>query len=130
MTIFTEGDYTVHVCQDIYEWGKEFYGVRDGEEIANEEELLTSCMGYAQIEDKFIWIFIPPNKPVGEDLPRTIAHEVGHCIESSYRRDLTEDSEDALHEEKANHYEEFFVLSNNIYTKILRILYPLYKIIT
>lgn len=83
MKILKEQDYTINICTDIVEWAKEFYGMPEGATIANEEEVVNECMGFAQIEDKEIWVFVPKEYNL-KDLKETIAHEIGHIIELQY----------------------------------------------
>ena len=111
MKRFTLFGYKINVCQDIEEWGKEFYGLPEGAEIDNRTELESECMGFAQPEDKEMWLFVPHHHK-NNDLSETIAHELGHL--------MTFKSDD--HEKRAEHYENFYKLVIRIRSRILRIL--------
>jgi uncharacterized protein YjaZ len=67
------------------EWAQEFYDMPQDAIIANKEEVLAECMGFAQIDDKEIWIFVPPQYDLA-DLIQTIAHEVGHIVEMKHTK--------------------------------------------
>lgn len=114
MHTFREGDYTVNICTDIIEWAKEFYGMPDNATIHNKQEVESECMGFAQIDDKEIWVFVP-NGYNKSDLSSTIAHEIGHITELKYPENPEQiEGNDSLHELKANHYESFYVQVNKI----------------
>lgn len=120
MLIFKEQDYTVNICTDILEWAKEFYEMPEGAILANEEEVSDECMGFACVgEDKEIWIFVPKHYDI-KDLKGTIAHEIGHIIELKYPTNPeTTEGNDELHELKAKHYEEFYLLVDTIVNKTM-----------
>lgn len=114
MHTFTEGGYKVNICTDIIEWAKMFYEMPDNAILEGMEELNNECMGFAQIDDKEIWVFIPAeyNK---SNLSSTIAHEIGHIIELEHPDNPEQiEGNDSLHEIKANHYEAYYVLVNKI----------------
>lgn len=112
MEKFKIEDYTINVCRDIIEWGVFFYGIPEDAQIQNIEELTTESMGFAIIEDKEIFIFIP----IGNQncYKSTIAHEIGHIIEGGFKKNPTPRM-NKLHEKKAEHYEYYF----NLVTKII-----------
>lgn len=118
---FKVKDYVINICQDIYEWGREFYDIHENLEIANLDELTSKSMGFANIEDKEIWVYIPDNNPK-EDYRLTIAHEIGHIIEGGFKRNPAPRMA-KLHEKKAEHYEEYFKtvmeIINHVETQIL-----------
>lgn len=117
METFKEQDYTVNICTDIMEWGREFYDLDDLPEdavLANREELESQCMGFANIEDKEIWVFVS-NDFDEEELGETIAHEIGHIIETGF-------TEDGDPEEKAEFYESFYSTVRKVLKKSIEIL--------
>ena len=59
MTILKEQGYTINICTNIIEWAKEFYDMPDGAELVNKDEVSSGCMGFAQIDEKLVWVFIP-----------------------------------------------------------------------
>ena len=119
MKTLKEQDYTINICTDIIEWAKDFYGMPDGAELANEDEVSSECMGFAQLDEKLIWIFIPEDYSLG-DLKETIAHEIGHIIEIEYPINPEQiESNDKLHELKANHYMNFYLLVDKIITDVI-----------
>ena len=59
MKILKEQDYTINICTDIIEWAKEFYDMPDGAELANEDEVSSECMGFAQLDEKLVWVLVP-----------------------------------------------------------------------
>jgi hypothetical protein len=111
MRKFTKKGIKVNVCTDINEWAKKFYGMKKGEQIANIKEVTKECMGFAEPDTNQIWIFIPKLFNL-YDLNRTIAHEVGHLMT------LPEDEP----ETKAEHYESYFDLVNEIIVRVYNIL--------
>lgn len=117
MKQFKVQDITVNVCRDIIEWAKEFYEMPEGAELANKDEVSSKCMGFAQIDDKEIWLFIPAdfnNKQVME----VVAHEIGHLMDFPLATPEQIDENDELHEKKADHYMNYFSLVMEAYTKI------------
>lgn len=117
MKSFIEQNIIINVCTDIEEWAKEFYGMQDGEEIANIEEVTSECMGFAAIEgEKEIWVFIP--KDCDENnLKETIAHEIGHITDSNFPTHPSVGDYEQ-NEAKADHYMNFFMLVDKIFTKV------------
>ena len=109
-------DYEVNICQDIYEWGKEFYGVPDNATLENIEELTSTSMGFSMLDEKIIWIFIPQGNKK-ECYSSTIAHEVGHIIEGGFKKNPAPRM-NKLHEVKAEHYENYFNLVTEIINTI------------
>jgi hypothetical protein len=101
-------DYTVNICQDIYEWGREFYGIPDNAELDNIEELTSTSMGFSMLEEKEVWVYIPKGN-MKECYRSTIAHEVGHIIEGGFKKNPAPRMM-KLHEKKAEHYEQYFNL--------------------
>ena len=109
--------YRINICQDIEEWGKMFYDLPDGAEIDNRNELESECMGFAQPEDKEMWLFVPHDHR-NNDLSETIAHELGHLMNF-----VANDYPIRKREEKrAEHYENFYKMVIRIRSRILRIL--------
>lgn len=117
MKQFKEQDYTVNICTDIMEWGKEFYGMPDGAELENRSELESECMGFSQIDDKEIWVFVP--KYFNEDeLAETLAHEIGHIIVPEFITNPDQiEGNDELHEQKAEYYENYYVTVRRMLNK-------------
>lgn len=119
METFKKQDYTIHICKDIIEWAKEFYDMPDDSELEDADELSKQCMGFAQIDEKTIWIFVP-EKCLLHDLRATVAHEIGHIIEMEYPTNFEQSEEnDDLHEMKADHYMNFYLLVSEIIDHIL-----------
>lgn len=115
MKALIEQDYVINICTDIIEWAKEFYAMPEGAEIANEEEVSSECMGFAAIDTRAIWLFIPK-----EDLKEIIAHEVGHIIELKYPNNFEQgDENDELHELKADHYMNYYLLVDTIVKNVV-----------
>jgi len=108
MNQFKIKDYTINICQDIYEWGREFYNVPENTILDNIEELTSTSMGFSMIEEKEVWIFIPEGNEK-ECYRSTIAHEVGHIIEGGFKKNPAPRM-NMLHEKKAEHYEQYFNL--------------------
>lgn len=102
-------EYKVNICQDIEEWGREFYGAPEGAILEDKDELMSECMGFACPEDNEISIFIC-RFPKYRELEQTVAHELGHLMNLK----LLSKSDDDQQEEKANHYENFFELVNDV----------------
>lgn len=107
-------DIKINIYRDIIEWAKEFYGMPENAVLQNQEEVDNECMGFANINDKEISVFVPIKYNL-IDVKETIAHEVGHIIELKYPTNFeqTEDN-DELHELKANHYMDFYLLVDKI----------------
>jgi hypothetical protein len=116
MKKFTVLGYRVNVCQDIEEWGKVFYDLPEDAKIDNKPELESECMGFAQPEDKEMWLFIP-HYYKHNDLSETIAHELGHLM--TFKTD--DYPEEEREEKKAEHYENFYKLVVRIRLKAFRI---------
>jgi hypothetical protein len=116
MKVLKEQDYTINVCTDIIEWAKEFYDMPDGAILANEDEVNTECMGFAQIEDKEVWIFVPKEYNL-KDLKETVAHEIGHIIDGGFKKNPASRMM-KLHEVKADHYMNFYLLVDKIVNDI------------
>jgi hypothetical protein len=116
MNTFKYNEYKVNVCTDIYEWVKKFYDAPEGAVLDNPEQASKDIMGFADVNDSEIWIFLP--KPFDTwELELTIAHEIGHVIKPD--PNPTSEDPDELHEERANHYENFYKTVNDILFKIL-----------
>jgi len=110
MKSFTLGNIEVRVCTDIIEWAKEFYDMPQDSKLVNIEEVSQECMGFANIDDKIIWIFVPKHPDI-DDIKTTIAHEVGHIIEFNHQSNLEQiDENDEMHEAKANYYMNYYLL--------------------
>lgn len=127
MIQFKEGEYTVNLCTDIWEWAQEFADIPEGaslDDLANREELESSCAGFACIEDKEIWIFVPTKAFDHRDMEDTVAHELGHIIEFKFLANPDNEDYD-LNEQKAEYYEKFYrtvrEISNKIQEKIFDI---------
>ncbi len=119
MKILKEKDYTVNICTDIIEWAKEFYDMPEDAELGNEEEVSSECMGFASIDEKILWVFVPKKYNLKE-LKETIAHEIGHIIEMEYPTNPEQiESNDELHELKADHYMNFYLLVDKIVDDII-----------
>lgn len=114
MHTFKVQDIEVNITSDILEWGREFYGIEEGHTIHEDyvEELTSTSMGFAYLQEKQIWVFIPTgNKP--ECYRSTIAHEVGHVIEGGFKKNPSARMIQ-LHEKKAEHYENYYMLVSEI----------------
>ena len=119
MKILKEQEYTINICTDIIEWAKEFYDIPDGAELANEEEVSSECMGFAQLDEKLVWVFVPKEYEL-KDLKETIAHEIGHIVEMQYPTNPEQiEANDELHEMKADHYMNFYLLVDKIVTYVV-----------
>lgn len=122
MKTLKEQDYTINICTDIIEWAKEFYDMPDGAELVNEDEVSSECMGFAQLDEKLVWVFVPKGYDL-KDLKETIAHEIGHIVEMEYRTNPEQiESNDELHEMKANHYMDFYLLVDKIVADVVNVL--------
>ncbi len=118
MKTLKEQDYTISIYTDIIEWAKEFYGMPDGAELANKDEATSECMGFAQLDEKLVWVFVPKEYDI-KDLKETIAHEIGHIIETKYTTNPEQiEANDELHEMKADHYMNFYLLVDKIVTDV------------
>ena len=85
--------------------------------IANEKQVTSECMGFAQPDGKKIWIFLPERYSY-IDLGAVVAHEIGHIVEFKFSgKKLT----DEQHEAKADHYMDYFLLVNKIIHKIVHV---------
>jgi hypothetical protein len=105
---FKEKEYKINLCPDLTEWAIEFFSMPKGAIIDNFKELEVEYMGFSQIDDKEIWLFVPRDHDKAR-LAETIAHEVGHIIELEHPKNPDQIEEnDYLHELKAEHYEDFF----------------------
>ena len=119
MKIIQVDEYTIYICIDIIEWAKEFYAMPEGAELANLDEVSKECMGFAQIDDKLIWIFVPEIYHL-TDLKETIAHEVGHIIEFKHTSNAEQIEEnDELHEIKAEYYMNYYLLVDKIVSIVI-----------
>jgi hypothetical protein len=120
MKQFIEQDYTVNICTDIIEWAKEFYGMPDNAELDDLSELESECMGFSQIDDKEIWVFVP-KVASEEEIAETLAHEVGHIIvpEWTYIPEQIDGTEEQ-HEEKAEFYENYYMTVRRILAKTMK----------
>ena len=119
MKTLKEQDYTINICTDIIEWAKEFYGIPDGAELANEDEVSSECMGFAQLDEKLVWVFVPNEYDI-KDLKETIAHEIGHIVEMEYPTNPEQiEANDELNEMKADHYMNFYLLVDKIVTDVV-----------
>ncbi len=122
MKTFKIQDYTINICTDILEWAKEFYAMPDGATLANEEEVKSECMGFAQIDDKEIWIFVPQEYDM-MDLKETISHEMGHIVEFKYPNNVEQiESNRELHELKADHYMDYYMVTDEIIMAAMRVI--------
>lgn len=89
-----------------------------GAVIANEKDVSRCCMGFAEIERKNIWIFLPQKYSLS-DLKKVVAHEVGHIIELKHVANPEQiEMYDSLHEEKADHYMNYYILVDKIIDRI------------
>ncbi len=82
--------------------------------------LYSECMGFAVIDDKEIAVFIPKECNL-IDLKGVVSHEIGHIIELEYPKNFEQtetDENDELHELKADHYMEFYLLVDKIVDEI------------
>lgn len=113
-----ERGYIIYICTDIIEWAQEFYGMPENSKLVNKEEVSKECMGFAAIETKEIWIFVPKKYKL-QDLKETIAHEFGHLMAFEYSENQEDDE---FQELKANHYSDFFLLTDNIIEKVVYLL--------
>lgn len=119
MIVLKEQEYTINICIDIIEWAKELYGMPEDAELINPLGLSRDCMGFAQIDEKIIWVFIPKKYRL-KDLKSVIAHEVGHIIEMKYPANPDETEEAAeLHEMKADYYMDFYLLVDKIVADVV-----------
>jgi hypothetical protein len=121
MKQFKEQEYTVNICTDIIEWAKEFYGMPDNAELDNRSELESECMGFSQIDDKEIWVFIPKNASE-EEIGETLAHEVGHIIVPEWTCNPEQiDGTEELHEQKAEFYENYYMSVRRMLAKTIQL---------
>jgi hypothetical protein len=98
MKQFKEQEYSVFVCTDIEEWATEFYEMPNDAILEDRSELESECMGFSQIDNKKIWIFVPKNFDEDE-LAETLAHEIGHIIIPQFVTNFDQiDENDDLHE--------------------------------
>jgi hypothetical protein len=119
MKQFKEQEYTVNICTDIMEWGKEFYGMPDNAELDNRSELESECMGFSQIDDKEIWVFVPKDASE-EEIGETLAHEVGHIIVPEFITNPEQiDGNDELHEQKAEYYKNYYMTVRRMLNKAM-----------
>ncbi len=117
MIEFEYKGYKVGLCFDIEEWAKKFYDMPDGAIIENRKEMESECMGFSEISENKLWIFLP-KKYKEYDFESTVAHEVGHLIEFKYKENPhTGEENDDFHEEKANHYESYYMIVRGIIDK-------------
>jgi hypothetical protein len=116
MKSFNHNCYKIDIYTNITEWAKEFYGMSDDAILVNTEDVNNDYMGFAELENKKISIFIPNNQNDLE-LSKVVAHEVGHIIEGGFKKNPAARMIN-LHERKAEHYENYFVLVNDIINKI------------
>lgn len=120
-TFFVE-DFKINVCQDILEWTKTFYDVPEGAILEEEDRDKVEHMGFSNIDGKEIWVFAPEKWNLFE-LKQIVAHEVGHIVELKHNLNPAQsDDNDDLHELKADHYMNFFMLVDNIVSQILDML--------
>lgn len=109
MKTYNEQHITINICTDIEEWAKEFYNMPENAVIDNIEEVTSECMGFADVENNIIWIYIPDRHDL-KDIKKTIAHEVGHLHKSNIK---------GGEESKAQYYEDFYMLVDNIKNKVI-----------
>ncbi len=122
MKTIKEQDYTINICTDIIEWAKEFYDMPDGAELVNEKEVSSECMGFAQLDEKLVWVFVPKEYCLN-DLKETIAHEIGHIVEMEYPKNPEQiEANDERHEMKADHYMNFYLLVDKAVANVVRAL--------
>lgn len=112
MNQFKIEEYTINVCQDIFEWCDMFYEVSHEAVILNIEELTSTSMGFALLKEKEIWVYIPEGNK-RDCYSSTIAHEIGHVIEGGFKKNPAPRMV-KLREKKAEHYENYFKLVNKI----------------
>lgn len=119
MVEIIEQEYKINICTDIIEWAKKFYDMPDGAELVNKEEVSSECMGFALIDEKKVWIFVPKDYQL-QELKATISHEIGHIIEMKHaiNPEQIEDNLE-LHEIKANYYMNFYLIVDSIVSKVL-----------
>lgn len=119
MKTLKEQDYTIEIYTDIMEWLKEFYEFPDNAELLNEDKASNECMGFAQLNEKIISIFVPQKYSL-TDLKETIAHEIGHIIEIKYPNNPEQiEVNDIIHEMKADHYMNFYMLVDKIVSDVI-----------
>lgn len=114
MISFYHKAYKITYCTDLKEWGKEFYGLEGNEMIS--EEHTDFYMGFAILDDNEIFLYEPKTKD-DQELQLLIAHEIGHLVELEYPKN-PETNDYEVHEAKANHYEAFYKLVQEIFKKI------------
>ena len=120
MRSFTYNELTICVYTDPYEWLDEFYEIPEGVEYEVKINDLPDSAGFAQIDDKHIFIFKKKDCDF-EDMIATVSHEYGHIIEGGFTHNPPQEDEyDELHEQKAEFYEKFvsdcFKLTNYIFS--------------
>ena len=119
MKTLKEQDYTINICTDIIEWANEFYGMPFGAELVNKDKASSECMGFAQLNEKLVWVFVPKEYDI-KDLKETIAHEIGHIVEMEYPTNTEQiETNDELHEMKADHYMNFYLLVDKVVTNVV-----------
>jgi hypothetical protein len=118
MKTIKEQGYTISICTDFNEWVKEFYEIAEGCIVMPYDQDDKECMGFAEITEKEIWVFLPKDYSL-KDLKETVAHEIGHIIEMEHPTNPPEDAADELHELKADHYMNFFMLVDKIVERII-----------
>ncbi len=76
-------------------------------------------MGFAQIEYKEIWVFVPKIYELN-DLKGVISHEIGHIIEMKYSTTPENiEGNEELHELKADFYMDFYLLVDKVVTNVM-----------
>ncbi len=105
MKTLKEPDYTINICSDVIEWAKEFYNMPDCAILGNEEEVSNECMGFANIDKKEIWIFVPK------------------FYSLKYATNFKQiEANDEFHESKADYYMNFYLLVDKIFNDITNLL--------
>lgn len=103
-------NFKINIYRDIIEWGVEFYNMPSDAILENKKELESECMGFACPEDNLMSIFIC-QYPKYRELEKTVAHELGHLI--TFNRNPLDVNEE-YEEKKAEHYEWFWEMVDNI----------------
>jgi hypothetical protein len=122
MKHFTDQDVNIFVCTAIEEWAKEFYDMPEGSIFdAEQTQGWDQVMGFASIDDKTIWIFLPQDYEV-EQLEETVAHELGHLAEMKLlsNPDQSDDNFD-LHEQKADYFMNFYLQCKRVIIQVVHL---------
>jgi hypothetical protein len=109
MKTITFKDISIGLYTDPESFARKFYDVPENAIL--DMESLPDSAGFSELDEKQIWIYVGKLCSF-EELLSTVSHEMGHIVTGGFTNNPPSDEKyDYLHEEKADHYEQFVMNS-------------------